>query len=138
VVKLFTLTLAVLLQLAGGLVTWYGAQAMFTTAGLMPPNLIVIFGVLIIFLASVVAARSQPAPALGWWLGVALVSLPFVLIAMPGAGAECPPGHPPLTSSYNCVAPRPLAIFALGVAGIGVALWGTWRGIARLRRLEWT
>src|SRR5438876_625833 len=94
---------------------------MFTTAGLMPPNLIVIFVVLIIFLASVVAARSQPAPALGWWLGVALVSLPFVLVAMPAAGAEWPPGHPPLTSLYNCVASRPLTIFASGLARSGGA-----------------
>jgi len=137
-VRLLTLTLAVLLQVAGALVTWYGAQAMFTTAGLMPPNLIVIFGVLVIVLASIVAMRSQPPPAVGWWLGVALVSLPFVLIAMPGAGPECPPGHPPLTSTYNCVAPRPLAIFALGVAGVGVALWGAWRDVARLRRSERT
>ena len=134
--KPITLTLGVLLQVAGAAVTWYGAHAMFTTAGIMAPNAVVIVGVLMIALASLVVMRSQPRPAYGSWLGVALLSVPFVLILMPGPGPECPPDHPPLTTTYECVPPRPIGLFVLALAGVGVAVWGAWRDIARLLRSE--
>jgi hypothetical protein len=135
--RLFISLLARLLQLGGALVTWYGANAMFTSDGIKPPNMVVLLGVAVIFLAGIVAARSQPEPKTGWWLALALISVPFVLLAMPsGSGPECPPAHAPLTELYNCVPPRPLAVFLLGLAGIGVAIWGAWRDIAALRRAD--
>jgi len=135
--RLFTSLLARLLQLGGALVTWYGANAMFTSDGMKPPNIVVLLGVVVIVLAGIVAARTQPEPLTGWWFALALISLPFVLLAMPsGAGPECPPAHPPLTESYYCVSPRPLVVLLLGLAGIGVAIWGAWRDIAALRRAD--
>lgn len=133
--RVFTSVVARLLQVAGVLFTSYGATAMFTTDGVKPPNALVLAGVAVIVLAAIVAARTQIDPLTGWWVGLALICLPFVLLTIPsGSGPECPPGHPPLTETYYCVPPRPVAVLIAGLAGIAVALWGWWRDLSAWRR----
>jgi hypothetical protein len=125
-----------LLQAVAGFLLFYGIEGMITSAGFRGPNLIVLVALFVIGVLAAAAWRSERRPTGGLWVAGVVVALPLLLqSASPRSGPVCPPDHPPLTESYNCVAPGApvvLAISAVGlllsVAGAAVELRGLMAG----------
>ena len=108
----------------GGAVTAYGATGMFTTGGIMPPNVIVIAG-LGLCAVVILALWSSERRLGGIWPALLLVGLPFSLYALGSwATAECAPDHPRITPTFSCspVGTHELAIIAPIVTLIALAL----------------
>jgi len=120
--RLLSLAYAVVLRALasiGGAVTAYGATGMFTTAGIMPPNVIVIAG-LGLCAAVVLALWSAERRLSGIWPALVLVGVPFSLYALGSwATVECPPGHPPITPTFSC---SPVGTHALAVVAPVITL----------------
>jgi hypothetical protein len=96
----------------GGAVSAYGATGMFTTAGIMPPNVIVIVG-LGLCAAVILALWSSERRLSGIWPAFLLAGVPFSLYALGSwATAECAPDHPPITPTFSC---SPVGTHALAV-----------------------
>lgn len=96
---------------AAGALAAYGATGMFTGAGIMPPNSLVVIGA---------AAAVICAAALAWkerrldgvWVAL-LPAIPYALYAIGmWSTAECPPDHPPITATYSCA---PVGTHAIAV-----------------------
>jgi hypothetical protein len=86
----------------GGAVTAYGAAGMFSTAGIMPPNAIVLIGLGLCAVVIVVLWSSERRLS-GIWPALLLVGLPFSLYAIGSwSTAECALDHPPITPSFSC------------------------------------
>ena len=103
-----------LLQAVAGLLLFYGVEAMITSAGFRPPNVVAIVAVLAIGLLAAAAWRSERRPVGGLWVAGFVVALPLLLqSASPRSGPVCPPDHPPLTGAYNCVAPGAPVVLAV-------------------------
>jgi hypothetical protein len=86
----------------GGAVTAYGAAGMFSTAGIMPPNAIVLIG-LGLCAVMIPMLWSSEHRLSGIWPALLLVGLPFALYALGSwSTAECAPDHPPITPTFSC------------------------------------
>jgi len=102
------------LQGLAGFFLFYGIEGMLSSAGLQPPNILVVVSLLVIGLLGVAAWRSERRPAGGLWVAGLVVALPLLLeSATPTSDPVCPPDHPPLTQSYNCVPPGAPVVLAL-------------------------
>ena len=114
-----------LLQAAAGFLLFYGIEAMITSAGFRGPNIVVLISLFVIALLAVSAWRSERRPAGGLWVAGFVVALPLLLqSASPRSDPVCPPDHPPLTPSYNCVAPGAPTVLALSSVVLLVSLAG--------------
>jgi hypothetical protein len=108
----------------GGAIAAYGATAMFTTAGIMPPNSIVIAGVALCVTAAM-ALRSSEGGFTGMWPALLIAAVPFSLYAFGSLGQEeCAQPHPPITPTYSCapVGSRAIAVIAPAVSLVGLAI----------------
>jgi hypothetical protein len=95
-----------LLQAVAGFLLFYGIEGMLSSAGLQPPNIVVLLSLLAIVFLAAAAWRSERRPTGGLWVAGFVVALPLLLqSATPRSDPVCPPDHPPITNSYNCVAP---------------------------------
>ena len=114
-----------LLQAAAGFLLFYGTEAMITSAGFRGPNIVVLVALLAIVMLAVAAWRSERRPAGGLWVAGFVVALPLLLqSATPRSDPVCPPDHPPLTNSYNCVAPGAPVVLAISSAVLLLSLSG--------------
>lgn len=115
---------AVLLRVlaaVGAAIAGYGATGMFTTGGIMPPNAIVVAG-LVACGAAMLALLSSERTVTGIWPALLIVAVPFSLYAIGSLGRdECPQPHPPLTQAYSC---GPVGSHALAVIAPLVTLAG--------------
>lgn len=103
-----------LLQAVAGFLLFYGIEAMITSAGFRGPNIVVIVALLVIIGLTTAAWRSERRATGGLWVAGFVVSLPLLLqSASPRSDPVCPPDHPPLTESYNCVAPGAEVVLAI-------------------------
>jgi hypothetical protein len=109
------------LMAVGGAIAAYGATGMFTTAGIMPPNAIVIAG-LVACGAAALALWSSERPLTGIWTALLIAAVPFSHNSLGSLGQdECPQPHPPITAGYRC---SPVGSHALAVTGPAVTLVG--------------
>ena len=112
------------LAAVGGAVASYGATGMFTSAGVMPPNALVVAGVGLSGLAAFFLWLAERRLG-GLWPALLIFGVPFSLYAISSLGIEeCPQPHPLLTAAYSCapVGARALAIIAPVVTALGLAL----------------
>jgi len=121
----YAVLIRALAALSGGILA-YGATGMFTSAGVMPPNVIVNVGALgcgLVALALWIGERRLD----GLWPAVLIVAVPYALYAWGSFGqAECPPNHPPITSGgFSCapVGTHAIAVVAPLIAVFGVAMF---------------
>ena len=120
-----------LLQLASGLLLFYGALPMLSSAGLQPPNVVVWTAVGCVGLLTLSASRAERLPFAGLWVAGVAFALPLFMVSVGRVGApECPPDHPPLTSSYSCVFPGTPVVVALALVLLVASLAG---GVLELR-----
>lgn len=108
----------------GGAIAAYGATAMFTSAGVEPPNIIVIVGVVTSALIAI-ALWTRERRLDGIWPALMVVGIPYALYAFGSwATTECPADHPPITPTYSCspVGTHAIAIVAPLLALVGLAL----------------
>jgi hypothetical protein len=125
------------LAVIGGAVAAYGATAMFTTAGLMPPNVIVVAGTVMCG-AALLALWSSERTLSGIWPALLVAAVPFSLSAIGSLGRdECPQPHPPITGTYSCapIGSRALAVIGPGVTILGLALLAV--DLRNLARRTW-
>jgi hypothetical protein len=131
--KLVMAFLVRLLQAVAGFLLFYGIEGMLTSAGLQPPNILVLVALLVIGLLTVSAWRSERRPAGGLWVAGFVVALPLLLqSATPRSDPVCPPDHPPLTNTYNCVAPGAPIVLAISSVVLLLSLAGA---VAEVRGL---
>ena len=103
-----------LLQALAGFLLFYGIEGMLSSAGLQPPNIVVIVALLVIGVLTAAAWRSERRPTGGLWVAGFVVALPLLFqSASPRSDPVCPPDHPPLTNTYNCVAPGASVVLAI-------------------------
>lgn len=125
--------LARALQVLFALLMAYGATAMFSTAGFQPPNPLVWVGLAGQIAMALAAGRVHGNYASGWWLSLACIALPFLVLSLPSGGDPCPPGHPPITPDYTCAVPVPTLVFVSSLIGSVIAALGA----ANSLRREW-
>jgi len=114
VLNLVTWFLARILQALAGFFLFYGIEGMLTSRGLQPPNVLVLAAVLVIGLLGAAAWRSEHRPVGGLWVAGLVVGLPLLLqSATPTSAPVCPPDHPPLTETYNCIPPGAPVVLAI-------------------------
>lgn len=108
---------------AAGALAAYGATGMFTTAGIMPPNQLVLVGAAAAAVC-VAALWVREHRVDGFWVAL-LPAVPYALYAFGSwTVAECPPDHPPLTPVYSCapVGTHAIAVVAPLLAAAGAVL----------------
>ena len=129
-----------LLQVAAGFLLFYGVEAMITSAGFRGPNIVVLVALLAIVMLAVAAWRSERRPVGGLWVAGFVVALPLLLqSATPRSDPVCPPDHPPLTESYNCVAPGAPVVLAISAVVLLLSVVGAVveaRGLVAQMRAE--
>jgi 4-amino-4-deoxy-L-arabinose transferase-like glycosyltransferase len=113
------------LQAVAGFFLFYGIEGMLSSAGLQPPNIVVLVALFVIVVLTAAAWRSERRPTGGLWVAGLVVALPLLLqSASPRSGPVCPPDHPPLTESYYCVAPGAPVILAISSVVLLLSLAG--------------
>ncbi len=109
----------------GGAIAAYGATGMFTTAGITPPNAIVIAG-LAASGGAALALWSSERTLSGIWPALLIAAVPFSLWAIGSLDRdECSPlTRVPITQRYSCrpVGSHALAVIAPAVTLVGVAI----------------
>jgi hypothetical protein len=121
------------LQALSGFIVYYGATGMLTTAGLRPPNAIVLMGLAAVGLTTIAASRAERRPLAGLWVAAIVVALPFLLWSIAHfSDTPCPPDHPPLTPAHSCGVPGAPLVLALSGAVLFAAIVGA---LAELRSL---
>jgi len=114
-----------LVQVVAGFLLFYGIEPMLSSAGLQPPNIVVLVSLFAIVALGAAAWRSERRPAGGLWVAGFVVALPLLLqSASPRADPICPPDHPPITQSYNCVAPGASVVLAISSVVLLLSLAG--------------
>jgi hypothetical protein len=114
-----------LLQAVAGFLLFYGIEGMLSSAGLQPPNFVVLISLLAIVVLAAAAWRSEQRPMGGLWVAGFVVALPLLLqSATPRSDPVCPPDHPPITNSYNCVAPGAPVVLAISSVVLLLSLLG--------------
>jgi len=112
--KFVTWLLVRILQALAGFLLFYGIEGMLSSRGLQPPNILVLAALLVIGLLGAAAWRSERRPVGGFPVAGLVVGLPLLLqSATPTSAPVCPPDHPPLTETYNCVPPGAPVVLAL-------------------------
>jgi hypothetical protein len=107
------------LAFIGGAITAYGATAMFTSGGYMPPNAIVLIGVGASLLVAATLWISERRLT-GLWPALAIIGIPYALTALGSLGqAECAPPFRPVGSDYSCA---PVGSHAIAVVAPLVTL----------------
>jgi hypothetical protein len=112
------------LAAVGGAIALYGIYGMFTTAGIMPPNAIVLAGLAAAGAAGLALWSSERTLA-GVWPALLIAA---VLLSLSALGSlsqnECPQPHPPLTATYSCatVGSHALAVIAPAATLVGLAI----------------
>lgn len=135
--SLITAFLVRLLQAAAGFLLFYGVEAMITSAGFRGPNIVVVVALFAIVLLAVAAWRSERRPAGGLWVAGIVVALPLLFqSASPRSGPVCPPDHPPLSETYNCVAPGAEVVLALSSVVLLLSVVGAVVEARGLRMLD--
>lgn len=120
------------LQIFAGLLTAYGTFAIISTAGIQPPNIVALLGLVAAAASGLAAARVARNPFASWWPSLAAIAVPLLFVTLPELGqTSCPPDHPPLTATYYCVPPGAPVIFAASALGIALAMWGASRDLHR-------
>jgi hypothetical protein len=114
-----------LLQAVAGFLLFYGIEGMLSSAGLQPPNIVVLVALLVIGMLTLAAWRSERRPTGGLWVAGFVVALPLLFqSASPRSDPVCPPDHPPLTRTYNCVAPGAPIVLAVSSVVLLLSLAG--------------
>jgi hypothetical protein len=114
-----------LLQAVAGFLLFYGIEGMLSSAGLQPPNIVVLVSLFAIVVLAAAAWRSERRPTGGLWVAGFVVALPLLLqSATPRSDPVCPPDHPPITNSYNCVAPGAPVVLAISSVVLVLSLLG--------------
>jgi len=114
-----------LVQAVAGFLLFYGNEPMLSSAGLQPPNIVVLVALFAIVALGATAWRSERRPAGGLWVAGFVVALPLLLqSASPRSDPICPPDHPPITQSYNCVAPGASVVLAISSVVLLLSLAG--------------
>jgi hypothetical protein len=91
-----------LLQAAAGFLLFYGIEGMLSSAGLQPPNIVVLISLFAIVLLAVAAWRSERRPTGGLWVAGFVVALPLLLqSASPRSGPV--PGAPVVLAISSAV-----------------------------------
>jgi hypothetical protein len=122
-----------LLQAVAGFLLFYGVEGMLSSAGLQPPNIVVLMALSVIVVLAAAAWRSERRPTGGLWVAGFVVALPLLLqSASPRSDPVCPPDHPPLTNTYNCVAPGAEVVLAISSVVFLLSLVGA---VVEVRRL---
>ena len=122
----------VLLGVAGFLL-FYGIEAMMTSSGLRPPNIVVLVALAAIVLVAAATWRSEGRPMGGLWVAGVVVGLPLLLQSITRMSAPaCPPDHPPLTQSYYCVAPGAPIVVAISAVVLALSLIGAYAELGGL------
>ena len=120
------------LMAVGGAIAAYGATGMFTSGGIMPPNIIVIAGLALCVLAAL-SLRSSEGTVTGIWPALLIAAVPFSLYALGSLDQEeCPQPHPPITATYSCA---PVGSHAIAVIAPAVALVGLGTAALDMRTL---
>lgn len=124
--RAFGFAFAVLIRTVGaigGAIAFYGATAMFTTAGVMPPSAVVNVGLLALACVSIALWHGERRLD-GLWPALIIVGVPFALYSFGSWPAtECPPNPPPQTPEFSCA---PVGTHAIGiVAPLIVAIGAT-------------
>jgi hypothetical protein len=110
----------------GGAIAAYGATGMFTTGGILPPNIIAIAG-LALCITAALALKSSEGKLAGIWPALLISAVPFSLYAFGSLSQEeCPQPHPPITATYSCapVGSHAIALIAPAVALVGLVTLG--------------
>ena len=114
-----------LLQAAAGFLLFYGTEGTITSAGFRGPNIVVLVALFAIVVLAVAAWRSERRPMGGLWVAGFVVALPLLLqSASTRSDPVCPPDHPPLTPTYNCVAPGAATVLAISAVVLVLSLTG--------------
>jgi len=122
---MLTFVLVRLFQAVAGFLLFYGIEGMLSSAGLQPPNIVVLIAIFVIGVLAVAAWRSERRPAGGLWVAGFVVALPLLLqSASPRSDPVCSPDHPPLTESYTCVAPGAPVVLAISAVVLVLSLAG--------------
>jgi hypothetical protein len=125
VLNLVTWFLVRILQALAGFFLFYGIEGMLSSRGLQPPNILVPAALLVIGLLGAAAWRSDRRPVGGLWVAGLVVGLPLLLqSARPTSAPVCPPDHPPLTETYNCVPPGAPVVLAISSVGLLLSFGG--------------
>src|SRR3954471_4406700 len=109
----------------GAAIAAYGATAMFTTGGIIPPNPIVDVGVLACVLVALALWRRHHRLD-GLWPALLIIAVPYSLYALGSwSAAECPPNAPPQTPEFSCapVGTHAIAVVAPLIALLGLAMF---------------
>jgi hypothetical protein len=122
---LLAVLVARLLQVVAGFFIFYGATAMLTSAGLQPPNIVVLAGLAAAALCTISASRAERRALASLWVAGVVVAVPFLLWSVVHlADPVCPPDHLPLSQAYYCAPPGAGAVLTISGAALALSLWG--------------
>lgn len=120
------------LQILAGLVTFYGTLGMFTTAGVLAPNAIVIAGLVLVVVAGVLQRRAGSPWTDGLWLYLGAVALPLAMLTLPTWNTpECAPGAGAQTPDNYCIGVGSHAIVVASVIASAAAAAFAVRALGR-------
>lgn len=132
VVRLLYAALLRSLAFIGGAITAYGATAMFTSSGYMPPNAIVVVGLVASLLVAATLWRSE-LRLTGLWPALVIVGIPYSLVAIGSLGqAECTPPYRPVGSDYWCA---PVGTYAIAIVAPVLTVLATVMFVKDIRAL---
>ena len=107
----------------GGALGAYGATGMFTSSGIMPPNLLVKAGALFVVIVAI-AMWTKERRIGGIWPALLIIGVPYGFYAWGSwSVSECAPDHPPITS-LDPLTCSPVGTHAIAIAAPVITLIG--------------